>query len=143
MRHISPPKSPNPYEVLHFVHILNTWKGLHIINHSFWDNIVLTDQTVPKQLQQCLGLEFSGGSLPILLPHRYPRKACRLSCSRGNLHMLTFYNQGYGPVLLMWERKTGTVSVYYPMTHGESVQVTLGKQLKCLLLPLLHEGKLM
>lgn len=45
----SPPKLSNLYKVLQLFHILRSWIDLHLINHSFWNKVYLTQPNVsPK-----------------------------------------------------------------------------------------------
>lgn len=46
----SPPNPPSPYKGLQFFHVPRGWKGLYLINHTFWVNACLTQ---PNDSQKC------------------------------------------------------------------------------------------
>lgn len=84
---------------------------------AFGATWVLSDQTTSKTWQQCLGLEFSISPLPIFSFTDTPGKSAECPAAEAGLPMLTLYHQCKGLILLIWGRRTGTGSSYYPMTQ--------------------------
>ena len=66
---------------LHLFHVFKGCIGLHLVNHSFWDNTHLIHQVAPKTMA-VPGSGIFCGFTTYLLPCRCSRKVCRVPCSR-------------------------------------------------------------
>lgn len=112
-------------------YILKSWIGLPNVASGIIH--ILPNQTTPKILWRCLGLEFSVGSRPIFSLTDVPGKPS-VSSSRDKYSHVNLIS------LLPWASFTD-LGNERSQTYCGAVQVALGEHLKGSLLSLPHEGK--
>lgn len=138
---IKVPTPTGPYKASPLLYTLRAWRGLHLINHSFWDNTGLPQPNDSHIFWWCPGLGFFVGPLPTVSLGDDPAKPTECPAQPDG-HMLTFHHQGSRPISWRGEGEQGQVSGRRPMVYGGAVQPTLGKQVKGSLLSFPHDGKL-
>lgn len=104
------PKPSNPSTGMHLFHVLKDRIGLHLVNHSFWDNTGLTPQNftaVPEPWLFC-------GFTAILSLADVPEKSAECPAVEASLPMLTLYHPCHGPISLMWDGEQERCQVTIP-----------------------------